>query len=689
MKSLLAIVIVELLCFVTGAAAESLMTFHPEQPVRLEAEELHGSYADNRFEAIGAATLVQGGMTLHADRIWFDKEKNEAGANGNVQLVEESGTIAGHDLHLYLDTETARLNRAKAYLSGQGFHLSGATIEKLGENRYRITDGDFTACLDDPPAWKFGARTVDIEVGGYARAQHMIFYLHDVPVFYLPYFLYPVKTERESGLLIPHFGYSRLRGVEVALAYYQVLGRNMDATLLLDSYSRAGLGKGLEYRYLLGEKNNGTSSIYHVSGFGERKDVYAATWQHAGQLPGKIQFHTDLEYVSDRSYLQDFTPAAKDYNRELVESYVYLSRAWGKVDLSIQGEYVKDLSEETIESPLSRLPETHLAVIPQRIGETPFYLRLDVEGNNIQRGSQTIGQTLLIHPGIRAALMPLPGISFDLDWGYRSFLTQTSDSSDYLGFYDISAKLATRLQRIYANAHGSWALRHDIEPEIGYLRVADRNQTTFPQLIPDDTFLPVDRLTVALGNRLTSRSFDAQGNAEIRERLWLRFSTGYNLSDAPENPESFEPLRGELSLTPADWLALRSDARYGLEAGKHYWETVMSGIRLRDGRRDELIVDYYYRDGNEADFIASRLNTPLGAHLFFGYETRFSANGSRFLEHLADLEYRGQCWSVIFTYHERPDDREYLVNFTLAGLGANSTPSSRMSGTTGYAGSRR
>ena len=54
--------------------------------------------------------------------------------------------------------------------------------------------------------------------------------------------------------------------------------------------------------------------------------------------------------------------------------------------------------------------------------------------------------------------------------------------------------------------------------------------------------------------------------------------------------------------------------------------------------------------------------------LGFGYEARYSVDGREFLEHRAELEYRGQCWSVIFTYRDRPDDQEYLVNFTLAGL---------------------
>jgi LPS-assembly protein len=662
--------IVILLCLVaTNAfAEESLMSFRLDQLVRLEADEMHGSYSDERFDAIGTATLRQENLTLHADSIWFDKRSNEAGAKGKVTLLEKGGTLVGDDLLLNFTSGQARLSHAKAHLTEEGFHLSGKTIERLDANNYRITSGDFTACTATPPAWKFGASTVEVEVGGYASAKNMVFYLRDVPVFYLPYFFYPVKTERESGLLIPRVGLSNKRGFETYLSYYQVLGRNMDATLLLDNYSLAGIGKGLEYRYILGEANRGETFFYHVSGIGGSKDVYGGRWEHSGVLPGEISLRANLEYVSDRSYLQDFTVDAKDYNRELVESYLYLSRAWDKTDLSAQGEYLNNLSTSTTAYPLSRLPAVHLAIMPQRIAATPLYLRLDVQATHLQQGQETIGETLLVRPAARLALAPLPGISLDLEAGYRSMLSKTSDESGDIGFFDFSSRLGTRWQRIFSNEDGSHALRHDIEPEIAYLHIADGEQGTFSALIPENSFLPTDRVTVGLINRLTTRKSDGEGNAVRRERLWLRLSSGYGLSSDTAAPETFLPLRNELLLSTADWYTLRADASYGLEVGERRWNSIVSGIQLKDRRRDELSIDYYFRDAGGANYLSGRLFTPVTDKIFLGYEARYAVDGREFLENRVDLEYRGQCWSLILTYRDRLDDQQFLVNFALAGL---------------------
>lgn len=658
-----------LLCLWTsGGHAESLMSFQLDKLVRLDADEMRGSYRDERFEAIGTATLRQENLTLHADSIWFNKRSNEAGAQGKVTLLEKGGTLVGDNLLLNFTTGQARLSHAKAHLTEEGFNLTGYTIERLAENKYRVTDGDFTACTSTPPAWKFGARTVDVEVGGYARAKHMVFYLRDIPLFYLPYFLYPVKTERESGLLIPRVGLSDKRGFETYLSYYQVLGRNMDATLFIDTYSSAGLGKGLEYRYILGEENRGETFLYHVNGIGGRKDVFAGRWEHNGMLEGEINLRANLEYVSDRSYLKDFSIDAKNYNRELVESYLYLSRSWDKTDLSLQGEYLSNLSTTTKDYPLSQLPAVHLAILPQRVAASPLYLRLDLQGNHLQQGKETIGETLLMRPAARLAFAPLSGVSLDLESGYRSMLSKTPDASGDIGFFDFSSRLGTRWQRIFDHEEDGYALRHDIEPEMTFLHIADGGQKTFSELIPENSFLPTDRLTFALINRLVTRSMDAEGSTIRRERLWLRLSSGYAFSTDTIMPETLLPLRSEVSLSIGEWLSLNSDASYGLEAGEHRWNTVSSGIQLKDERRDELSLNYYYQDNDVANYLSGRLFTPITNKIFLANEVRYSVDTREFLEHRADLEYRGECWSVILTYLDRIDDQQFLVNFALAGL---------------------
>ena len=91
---------------------------------------------------------------------------------------------------------------------------------------------------------------------------HSVLYIKKIPVFYFPYLRYPLEKERASGLLMPQFGYSGVKGLFYSQGLYLALKRNMDATFNLDYYSARGLGGGLEYRYLFSSGTGGDLKAY-------------------------------------------------------------------------------------------------------------------------------------------------------------------------------------------------------------------------------------------------------------------------------------------------------------------------------------------------------------------------------------------------------------------------------------------
>ena len=51
-----------------------------------------------------------------------------------------------------------------------------------------------------------------MEIDGYAKLTHSTLNILDVPLVGSPYLVLPAKTTRQSGLLMPDFGYSSLNG---------------------------------------------------------------------------------------------------------------------------------------------------------------------------------------------------------------------------------------------------------------------------------------------------------------------------------------------------------------------------------------------------------------------------------------------------------------------------------------------
>lgn len=672
--------VILLLC-VSGAAVaeESLVALDAPEPLNLQADQISVNQGTTTYEASGGVRLTRGTMSLGAERFWWNAATGDAGASGGVRLTDAGGTLVGDELQLNLETGTARLRNARADMSSMGFYLQGAEIERTGDKSFRLSNGSFTTCSGETPVWRFAADELRVDLGRYARARSVSFHLWDVPVFWFPYLIYPVKSERESGLLLPSFGYSRQRGAEFSLAYYQVLARNMDATVYLDYLSELGLGKGLEYRYLFGEDNLGTMHGYHVSGFGDNDSSYALSWRHNGTLPGSVRLAADLEYVSSRSFFADFGDTAEEYNKDVTESVVILGRNWGKTNLAGQFRYTQDLERSNADT-LQRLPEARLAVVQSRVGETPLYYRLDAVADNFWNQGGDHGQRYQLRPALAAVFSPGGWLTFDSEVGYREYLFDNEDNSEEVGVADVAGRLSSRFGRIYGGSALRW--RHTIEPEVGYRFIADENQQQKSIFDPEGVVAPANLVSYGVTTRLAGRWSEG---AEIRRRevaslrLWQQYDVAAERREAVGGAESrpFSPLGAELRLAPVERTNLKLTAAFDLNPGRQGMGEFAGLASWGDGAGNEIGIDYLYRR-DRVGYLGGRLATSLLQPVYLQYRSRFDSEGGTSLEQIVDVEYRAQCWSIFLTYKDRLDDREYLVSFTLAGLGKSQRKGSQM-----------
>ena len=66
---------------------------------------------------------------------------------------------------------------------------------------------------------------------------------------YLPYLVLPVKRKRQTGLLVPDFGYSNDKGYGFLQPLFVVIDNYQDATFSWGRYGRRGTRLNTEYRY--------------------------------------------------------------------------------------------------------------------------------------------------------------------------------------------------------------------------------------------------------------------------------------------------------------------------------------------------------------------------------------------------------------------------------------------------------
>lgn len=644
------------------------------QPVQLEADQLSYNKDTGLYHASGDVKLVQGDLEVRSQTLNWNQLSGEIDAAGDVQLISPDEELFGDKAHYNLQNGTGTVEDGHFYLHDQNLHVRGQTIERRGNLDYRVKKGTFTTCDGDVPTWKFGASQLDVTLGGYARARNMIFYLQDIPSFYFPYMIYPAKTERESGLLIPGIGYSKKRGFQYSGAYYQVLGINQDATLYLDYLSEMGIGKGLEYRYVFGQGNAGEARVYHmnvdkVDGVVVDEERYALEWQHAGWLPGAVRIVADVEYVNDDQYFEDFGTVAEEYNKDKVQSIFSLSKNWGKYSLVGQLKYTKDLEVDD-PTTLQLLPRINFDVTRQRFGESVFYYALETEYSHFWRQEGLRGERLMARPVLAASiqLWDVVGVTPEISYRERYYWNLSDDAdAEHGGLAELTTRINTRMQKIYHRPFGLLGkLRHSVEPELVYRYTPEVDQGDLPYFDAYDRIAELNQIEYALVQRFTVRSDSVDGAAAYRELLYLRLSQTYDLT-AEARDQRFEDFRLEMTLLPATWLSLQTDVTLDVDTGD--WTKVAVAGKVADQQDNSFGVAYRYDLANAIDYGTVDLSVAFFKPVYLNYQQRYDFSADEQLEQVIGVEYRQQCWSAQLSYREHEGDRSILLLFTMRGIG--------------------
>src|ERR1700681_1479561 len=204
-----------------------------------------GSAANLDYKREDYAVLTGAVQIRYQD---IDLKTKVVTARGSVIIDQGPRRLTGDTAVFSLETKTGTLENAAGQVAPD-YYFKGREVEKTGADTYVVRDGLFTSCTQPVPDWSFRLKEARIQVEGYAHIKHATMRAKKLPVFYTPYILWPAKTERSSGLLIPNVGYSQLRGASLGLAYFQTLGRSYDTTFHTDLFTKNYLGLGDEFRY--------------------------------------------------------------------------------------------------------------------------------------------------------------------------------------------------------------------------------------------------------------------------------------------------------------------------------------------------------------------------------------------------------------------------------------------------------
>lgn len=660
-----------------AASYAAFQDFKPSTtgPVDISAKTLEYDKGENTYRATGEVVVREGTRHLTADAVRYNQDTDDVFAEGNVVYQDGEDVIRCEKMHVNLATKTGSIERGTIYVKEGNFTIAGEQIAKVDEQRYKISKAEFTTCDMPCPDWKFTASDVDLTVGGYARAKGARFHILDQALFYFPYGIFPVKTERESGLLVPEFVSSSRDGFKVKEAYFWAIDKDKDATLSLQYIQRRGLLINPEVRYALKDDLKGAwnySVIYDKEYGGTRSTVKG---EHQQTFFKDTRFKTQVDYVSDYQYLEDFGETSDRRSENLVKSTAYLEQPLRRSLLTVEGAYFKTLESKSNDAIFQYYPHATFFSEYIPLFGTRLYTDVYADFTNFYREEGDTYSRLSIEPRLR-----LP-----MSWKGLNFLFSGSVyEKAYLVNYDGEREGTETLNRETVKLEGDaniqltrnydigfldlGTVRSLVKPQIKYTFVSNTSYRDIPEIDPYDRIERANAITYSLNHYLHALS--PAGAVELST---LEISQTYGLSgdlvysDAYRGyGDRFSDVSAKLRLNLPKNFAFYNETALNVH-GKGL-STIRNVLSHSVPSLYSISVDHTYTK----DY-TSQVDFYLGAkykYLTGRYEIRYSFRDKDWIDTVYQLIYQPKCWAVILTLTQakRPRDTSITVSFDLTGI---------------------
>jgi LPS-assembly protein len=618
-------------------------TAQTNEQTTINADSLEYITETTTYILKGAVKIQQADSTVEADEIQYNKTTHEAVATGHVHYHSADFSITAGKAELNLEDKTGILYDAEVLYRKSNFHISGKVIEKKGDDYYTSPEATFTTCDAPVPAWCFHGKDVDAVATDRLNAKDATFRLKNIPVLYTPILWAPLLSDRQTGLLTPLVGYSNLRGLNINIPFYWAISDNRDATFVLDTYTKRGIGEGLEYRYIEPWGAKGNWWLYHIKDTELKKDFLEIKGLHDQRSADSLGGFLNINYINENDFYREFKTDLQTRTNRFLESTGELTMPLSNSRAYLLSQYWVDLKSDT-KSAAQKLPEVGYVVNPTNMGQ--FWFSATTAFSNFWREENIDGQRFDLYPTIMHKFGS-NAVTFRQTLGLREtayFLNNAQDASLHRESLDYQMEVNTRLYKKYDS------FTHIIEPSVSYTLISDSDDN-LPVFDSTELLKRESLIELALLNRFINKG---------GEFLVVRAAQGF---DSFQGDRPFQPLHLEIGLKkPA---AIRLETYYDVHTGR--FDSVNSDLSMTVAPVT-FSAGERYNLKNDIKVYTGGLGVQLWKPLSISSNIWYDAIAKKVQELTAHLKYIGQCWGVDLGVINRPGEFSVTVLFELKGL---------------------
>jgi hypothetical protein len=223
-----------------------------------------------------------------------------------------------------------------------GFYY-GEKIKQVAPKTLFVENGRYTTCDEPVPHYYFESPKMKVIMGDLVFAEPVYLYVADVPIFALPFGVFPSHSGgRHSGLIAPNYQTTGDRGYGLThLGYYVVFNDYLDAAAQADIYTKGGWNADFKTEWMKRYLLSGPANLHLGYGFTRFNSVdpYAKNWLVEGSLPNMILgYETNLNAnisFQSQGYFQNNAKNLQDFLTQQVTSNASFATGWSDLGLSL------------------------------------------------------------------------------------------------------------------------------------------------------------------------------------------------------------------------------------------------------------------------------------------------------------------------------------------------------------------
>ncbi|MDY7034788.1 MAG: LPS assembly protein LptD [Thermodesulfobacteriota bacterium] len=684
---------------------------------QITAKEMRYLQKEELYIAEGDVVITRNGQTLTAQKAVYNEKTGIVQVSGNVRLTSNGDCLSGEMGIFDLNNYYGQITNGRLFIKENHYYITGKSMIKTGPDTYIVKGCRVTTCDGDNPDWSITGSEVKVTIEGYGTVKNATFRIRNVPVFYVPYAIFPAKTKRQTGLLPPRLGYSNQNGIDVEIPFYWAISDQTDATFYERYMGKRGFMQGLEFRYTAENNSKGTFLFGILSDREEEKNLndpeevdlspfprtnktrYWVRNMANQQFPLGIEARLDTDFVSDQDYLKEFRGGlfgfdarpnlVRDYKRPVEDlfsptrrSALRLSRDGQEYSLQALTSYHQRPENPANDDTPQPLGTVNFTILPRPLPGYPLFLKFDMDYGYVWRDVGQKGHSVSFTPELSYPVWLGPYLEFEPSIRFTRDTQWLDDNQENIDrqsrdAYQLRARLSTILERTFdIEWKNAKKLKHKISPSLIYTFRSHRDEDRYrPWFEPIDVEGDINRISLSFNNLLDARHVNDKGDFSYSQWGTFNLSQGYNIDEARRNQEPwrekrpFEPLQGLLTLMLFQNLDFDAEAHYD-----HYDDDISFAdislelsIERSGGKKDSYAIDYQYTKGE-----SENLNYQININLLYGFSTGTSLKRDLVAGHSLEssywLDYQDQCWGVRLITGQLDGMDSLMVTFRLVGI---------------------